>query len=132
MALQGPFKIDSAELFPHGIAVCSAVTPLGDFDASTAANKVQSRDKDSGLPVWVVDVMDFDPDARERTSKVKVAAAVQPVPPDAIAGTPLRPVYLENLSITPWIKEGNFAKIAYSLRCSGLAAPKRAHADKAA
>ncbi len=132
MAIQGPFKIDCTDLFPFGVAVCSAVTAQGDFEASTASNKVQSRDRDSGLPVWVVDVLDFDPDARERTFKVKVIAAVQPVPPEAMAGTPLRPVYLEGLSMTPYIKDGNFPKVAYSLRCTGLASPKRAHADKAA
>jgi hypothetical protein len=29
---------------------------------------------------------DFDPEARERTFKVKNASAVQPVPPEAVAG----------------------------------------------
>jgi hypothetical protein len=45
--------------------------------------------------------MDFDPDARERTFKVKIAAEVQPVPPTAIPGTPVRPVLLEGLTVTP-------------------------------
>ena len=26
---------------------------------------MQARDKETGLPVWPVDVMDFDPEARE-------------------------------------------------------------------
>lgn len=132
MAIQGPFKIDCTDLFPYGVAVCSAVTAQGDFEASTATNKVQSRDRNSGQLVWVVDVLDFDPDARERTFKVKVLADVQPVPPEVMAGTPLRPVYLEGLQMTPYIKDGNFPKVAYSLRCTGLAAPKRGHVDKAA
>ena len=74
-------------MFPHGLGVVGAVTPLDDFDASTKENRVQARDKESGLPVWTVDVMDFDPDARERTFKVKIAAAVQPVPPEAVPGS---------------------------------------------
>ena len=110
MSVQGPFKVACAELFPHGVGIVGAVAPMADFDASTKENRVQARDKESGLPVWVVDVMDFDPDARERTLRVKVAAAVQPVPPEAIPGAPVRPVLLEGLMVTPYIKEGAAAE----------------------
>jgi hypothetical protein len=129
MAVQGPFKVTCAELFPHGLAVVSGVASQDDFDASTREKKVQARDKESGLPVWLVDVMDFDPDARERTFKVKIASAVQPVPPEAMPGTPLRPVVLEGLTVTPYIKDGNRPRIAYSLRATGMAAPRRASGD---
>lgn len=131
MPVQGPFKVECGELFPHGLGVVSAVSSLDDFDASTRENKVQAREKESGLPMWSVDVMDFDPDARERTFKVKIAAAVQPVPPETIAGTPVRPVVLEGLTVTPYIKDGNRPRIAYSLRAAGLAAPRRASGDNA-
>jgi hypothetical protein len=128
MAVQGPFKIAFDELFPYGLGVVGAVGPVIDFDASTKDRKVQSRDKDSGLPVWSVDVMDFDPDARERTFKVKFAAAVQPVPPEALDGLPVRPVVLDGVTVTPYLKEvGNGrSKIAYSLRASGMRAPGKA------
>jgi hypothetical protein len=126
MAISGPFKVDCGEQFPHGIGVVSAVSASPDFDVSTKENRVQARDKDSGLPLWVVEVMDFDPEARERTFKVKIAAAVQPVPPEAVAGAPVRPVVLEGLTVTPYIKEGTRPKIGYSLRAKGLAAPGRA------
>src|SRR3954468_11657598 len=130
MGLQGPFPVDCGALFPHGLGVVGAVSALDDFDASTRERKVQARDKETGLPLWQVDVMDFDPEARERTFKVKVAAAVQPVPPEAVAGTPVRPVVLEGLTVTPYIKEGGpRPKIAYSLRATGLAAPKRGSVD---
>jgi hypothetical protein len=129
MALQGPFKVDCTGLFPFGLGVVGAVSPMDDFDASTKERRVQARDKESGLPVWVVDVMDFDPDARERTFKVKVAAAVQPVPPEAVPGTPVRPVVLEGLMVTPYIKDGPRPRIAYSLRATGLAAPRRGAVD---
>lgn len=125
MALQGPFKVDCVGLFPFGLGVVGAVAPLDDFDASTRENRVQARDKDSGLLVWSVDVMDFDPDTRERTFKVKIAAAVQPVPPEAVAGTPVRPVVLEGLMVTPYIKDGPRPRIAYSVRATGMAAPRR-------
>jgi hypothetical protein len=126
MGVQGPFKVECGEVFPHGVGVVGAVEPMADFDRSTPENRVQARDKESGLPVWVVDVMDFDPEARERTFKVKIAAEVQPVPPDAVDGVPVRPVLLEGLTVTPYQKEGGFGRtrIAYSLRATGMSAPR--------
>src|SRR5919107_252917 len=128
MAVQGPFKVDFGDLFPHGLGVVGAVAPLVDFDASTKERKIQARDKDTGLPVWTVDVMDFDPQARDRTFKVKFATPVQPVPPEALEGLPVRPVILEGVTVTPYIKEvsANISKIAYSLRASGMHAPGQA------
>jgi hypothetical protein len=103
---------------------------LDDFDASTREKRMQAREKDSGLPVWSVEVMDFDPEARDRTFKVKIAAPVQPVPPEALAGAPVRPVVLEGLTVTPYLKDvGNGRqRIGYSLRATGLAAPRRGEA----
>ena len=75
--------------------------------------------------MWSVEVLGFDPQAREKTHRVKIAAAVQPVPPEAIPGAPVRPVVLEGLTITPYIKDGSKPRIGYSLRCTGLAAPGR-------
>ena len=129
MAIQGALKVDCGEVFPHGLGVVSEVTPMADFNASTKDHRVQARDKDTGLPVWQVEVLDFDQQAREKTYRVKIAAAVQPVPPEAVAGVPVRPVVLENLTVTPYIAEGSRPKIAYSLRCTGLAAPGRRSAD---
>src|SRR5215210_6258857 len=122
MAVQGPFKVDFNELFQHGLGVVGTVGAVVDFDASTKERRVQARDKDSGLPMWAVDVMDFDPDARERTFKVKFAASVQPVPPEQLDGLPVRPVVLEGLTVTPYLKElgGGRMKIAYSLRATGM------------
>jgi hypothetical protein len=105
------------------------VAPMDDFDRSTKDNRVQAVDKETGLPVWTVEVLDFDQDAREKTFRVKIASAVQPVPPDAVAGAPVRPVVLEGLSVTPYIKDGNRPKIGYSLRCTRLAAPGRRSVD---
>lgn len=126
MAIQGAFKVQCSDVFPHGVGIVGAVTQLVDFDRSSKEVKVQQLDKESGVPVWTVDVMDFDPDARERTFKVKIVAPVQPVPPDAIEGAPVRPVLLEGLTVTPYLKEtGNGrARVAYSLRASGLASPR--------
>ena len=130
MAIAGGIKASCGDVFPHGLGVISEVQPLADFNASTKDNRVQARDKDSGLPMWQVEVLDFDEHAREKTYRVKIAAAVQPVPPEAIsAQVPVRPVVLENLTITPYIAEGNRPRVAYSLRCIGLVAPGRRSAD---
>ena len=127
MAVQGPFRVECGEVFPHGVGVVGMVTALVDFDRSTKETRVQQLDKESGQLVWVVDVMDFDPEARERTFKVKIVAPVQPVPPEAVGGLPVRPVQLEGLTVTPYLKDlGNGRqRIAYSLRASGLMAPRR-------
>jgi hypothetical protein len=129
MAIAGGIKADCGDVFPHGLGVITEVAPLADFNASTKDNRVQARDKDTGLPMWQVEVLDFDEHAREKTYRVKIAAAVQRVPPDAVAGLPIRPVVLEGLTITPYIADGPRPKIAYSLRCTGLAAPGRRSAD---
>lgn len=134
MSIQGPFHVECNQVFPFGVALVGDVTPVVDFDRSTRESRVQALDKETGLPLWQVDAMDFDPEARERTLKVKIAAPVQPVPPDAIANAPVRPVYLEGLTVTPYIKEtGNGrARIAYSLRATGLATPRANREGKAA
>jgi hypothetical protein len=126
MGVGGPFKVECGDVFPHGVGVVGVVSPLADFEASTREKPVQAREKDTGLPMWSVEVMDFDPEARERTFKVKIAAAVQPVPPEPIAGAPVRPVVLEGLTVTPYLKDvGNGRqRIAYSLRATGMAAPR--------
>ena len=132
MAIAGALKVDCAEAFPHGLGIVGDVTSLDDFDASSRDNRVQARDKDTGLPMWSVEVLDFDTKAREKTFRVKIAAEVQPVPPDALPGAPVRPVVLEGLTVTPYIKDGPRPRIAYSLRCTGLVAPGRRAETKAA
>jgi hypothetical protein len=61
------------EVFPFGAYVVSEVEPVRDFDKSTRERPVQQRDKESGLPVWSVSVLDADPAARksDRTVTVK-------------------------------------------------------------
>ncbi|SCL16879.1 hypothetical protein GA0074694_1804 [Micromonospora inyonensis] len=72
-------------VFPAG-ALCLGVAPQVDFDRRGEADN-QARDKETGERVWVVRVMDLDPEAgkfgrsTEVKVKVKVVAAHQPVPP---------------------------------------------------
>ncbi|ONH34062.1 hypothetical protein [Protofrankia sp. BMG5.30] len=65
----------------------------------------QKRDKVTGELVWAVRMMDADPNARAGSAevKVKIAAAVRPVPPESLAGTPFRPVEFDGLTLAPYV-----------------------------
>ena len=84
MALQGPIPVEFGQVFPDGVYAAGGFEPVRDFDASSNGRFVQSKDKASGLPLWVVEVIDADATARTRTVKVKVAAQVQPVLPERV------------------------------------------------
>ncbi len=68
MAITNKFPVAMGDVFPHGAFVVSEVEPVRDFDKSTPGRPVQQLDKESGLPVWSVSVLDADPAAR-RTDK---------------------------------------------------------------
>ena len=88
MALQGPFPVEFGAVFPSGVYAAGGFEKVRDFDRSSGDRVIQQADKITGLPLWVVEVIDADPEARQRTVKVKVAAQYQPVLPDAPAGSP--------------------------------------------
>ena len=74
MSVQGPFKIDCGEQFPHGLFAIAVAGQL-DFEKSQAKlEDTQARDKESGERVWVVRVLDNDPEARTSEFKVKIIA----------------------------------------------------------
>jgi hypothetical protein len=123
MALQGPIPVEFAHVFSHGAFAAGQFEPLRDFDASTAERFVQGKDKASGELLWIVEVIDADPLAREKTVKVKVAGPVQPVLPSASAGMPFVPVEFAGLTVTPWVN--NAGRLAYSLKAAGVRAPGR-------
>jgi hypothetical protein len=98
-----------------------------DFDASSNGRFVQSKDKSTGAPLWQVEVIDADHQARSRTVKVKVAAQAQPVLPSGPAGVPFVPVEFTGLTVTPYVDQNG--KLGYSLKASGIRAPGRPAAD---
>ncbi len=127
MAINGRFKVSMGDVFPHGAYVVSEVEPVRDFDKSTRERPVQATDKESGQLVWSVSVLDADPDARKdaKTVTVKISAPHRPVPPEAMAGVPFRPVEFDGLTVTPYVNDnGGRARIAYSLRATGMRAPQ--------
>ena len=88
MAMQGQIPVEFGMVFPDGAYAAGGIEMVRDFDRSTADRVVQQADKDTGLPLWVVEVIDAQEDARQRTVKVKIAAQVQPVLPPPAPGSP--------------------------------------------
>ena len=130
MALRGPIPVEFGNVFTHGAFAAGGFEPMRDFDASSGDRFVQAKDKQTGQPVWVVEVIDGDPAARDKTVKVKVAAPDQPVLPPAHPGMPFVPVEFTGLTVIPYVNQAG--RLAYSLRAAGVRAsgrPGRAGAD---
>ena len=135
MALQGPFPVEFGAVFPSGVYAAGGFEMVRDFDKSNGDRVVQQADKHTGLPLWVVEVIDADPEARQRTVKVKVAAQYQPVLPDAPAGSPFiagrvrgpdRHPVRGRLPVPGQGTGKCGARLAYSLKATGVRAPSRA------
>lgn len=134
----GKHPTDMARLLPAGAWLVSTIEAGRDFDRSTPERFVQATDKETGLPVWtaVVQSGDLDSPAWLRQFKLKIVCAEQPALPPLLPGTPFRPVWLDGLTITPYIddkactvpEQGRRhrcrARIAYSIRATAVAAPK--------
>jgi hypothetical protein len=118
MAVQGPIPVEFAYVFPRGVFAAGPFEPVRDFDASKGGRFVQSKDKTTGLPLWQADVIDADPQARDKTVRVKVAAADQPVLPAPHPGMPFVPVEFSGLTVTPYVNQAG--RLAYSLRASAV------------
>ena len=76
MAYLGSFPAAFDAVFPSGAYVAGGVEKLRDFDKSKGDRVVQQVDKDTGLPLWVIEVIDPQEGTRQRTVKVKVAVGV--------------------------------------------------------
>jgi hypothetical protein len=60
----------------------------------------------SNKPVWSIQVTDPSAKGKNTGQVVKMAADVQPVPPQAIPGTPFRPAVFEHMSAVPYVRDG--------------------------
>jgi len=127
--------VEFGVVFPYGAFVAS-VSSVRDFEASKPGQEVQARDKDTGELLWQVDVIPVNErgDA-EQAVKVKIPAPVQPVPPEALPGSPFRPVEFDGMTVTPWVDNQRCtgprkgephrcrARIGYSLMAKSMRAP---------
>src|SRR5712672_1419077 len=109
MSLQGPIPVEFGTVFPAGAYAAGAFDPVRNFDASTGEKFVQSADKATGAPLWVIEV--------------KVAAPVQPVIPNGPPGSPFVPVEFTGMTVTPYVNQAG--RLAYSLKATGIRAPGR-------
>jgi len=127
---------------PHG-ALCLGVEPATDFDKRGQGDD-QMRDKETGERIWLVKVLDLDPEAGKfgasKELKVKVVAPHQPVPPTStVPGYPPL-VEFTDVTLTPYVDsqkcKGNGSKCrarqAWSIRASGMTQPPQAAKPKAA
>jgi hypothetical protein len=118
-------KVSHQQVFPHRAFVVSEVTAVIDYERSTKENKVQATDRESGHPLWQVEVLDGDPAAskRARTLTVKFATPAQPECPPNASGMPFTPVVFEDLSVLPYVdRSAESGRIAWSFRASGMTA----------
>ncbi|MBI3686674.1 MAG: hypothetical protein HY241_04915 [Actinobacteria bacterium] len=121
-------------VFPHG-ALALGVEPATDFDKRGQGDD-QLRDKDTGERVWLVKVLDLDPESGKfgasKEVKVKVLAPVQPVlPASAVPGYPPAVEFVD-LTLTPYVDSQRCkgsgpkcrARLAWSVRATGVTEPK--------
>lgn len=132
MTMQKRIRVGHSDVFPAGAFLKSGplgpVEPVADFNASKRedGSRPQQVDKDTGLLLWQVIVLDADEQAgkKETAVTVKIAARVQPVPPENKSGLPWTPVEFVGLTALPYIDDGGMRpRLAWSYRAEDLAAP---------
>ena len=130
MAMQGQIPIEFGMVFPDGAYAAGGIEMVRDFDRPGGPAGGQAH----RLPLWVVEVIDAQEDARQRTVKVKIAAQVQPVLPSPAPGSPFTPVEFDGMTATPYVdasrcsgdgKHKCAARQAYSFKATGVRAPTR-------
>jgi hypothetical protein len=134
------FVVPFEQVCPHG-ALCLEVAKAIDFDRRGAADD-QARDKLTGERVWLVTVLDLDPEAGKfgasKELKIKVVSPVQPVPPAAqIPGYPPQ-VGFVGVTISPYPDSSRCkapengkahkckARQAWSIRAEAMTEPQSA------
>lgn len=131
MAVQRQIPMQHGDVFLNGAYLKGSPERIYDFDKSTAENKVQAvdlnkRGEGTGLPLWQVLVVDADENAGKKDTvvTVKIAAKVQPVPPENKSGLPWTPVEFVGLVGIPYIDDnGPRPRLAWSFRAEGMVAP---------
>ena len=139
MAMPRKIPVDFGLAFPHGAYMVGEIKPVRDYDRSSKDQVVQASDPDTGTLLWAVDVVDGDPEVTKsnRMMTVKVQAPVQPVLDTKSDAGPFTPVEFSDMTATAYVDDnGNFSRLAWSLRAKGVSNPAARSAtrssDKAA
>lgn len=129
MTMQRRFQVSHRDVFPQGVFLKGAVEPVLDFDEKSKradGTRPQQHDKDTGLPLWQVTVIDADDQAGKKDTvvSVKLAAPQQPVPPKNVSGLPWTPVEFVGLTAMPYVDDnGSRPRLAWSYRAEDIKAP---------
>lgn len=131
--------VDSGYVLPKG-AMFVSVEAATDFELRGKVDDAQARDKETGLRLWVVRVIDMDqvnqPDgpgfSRSAELKVRVVSPHRPVPPSPQVAGYGALIEFEGLTLTPYADSSKClgprlgrehrcgARQAYSLRATGI------------
>ena len=129
------FVVAFDEWFPQGLYLVGEVTPVREYQSQEdkARNRpVRPRvDEVTGHPLFRGTFADPSAEKdREKSVTVEFACAHQPVPPEAVAGLPFRPVVLEGMTVAPRAETSGQAKwLTWTIRATGMTAPSSASAD---
>jgi hypothetical protein len=128
MAMQRRFAVNHEDVFPAGAEMKGEVQPVADFNAPKRedGSRPQQLDKDTGLPLWQVVVLDADEEAGKKDTAVtvKIAAKFQPVPPANNTPFPWTPVEFVGLTALPYVDDnGNRPRLAWSYKAEDICAP---------
>lgn len=124
MAIPGGYRfaVPFDDVFPEGAFVLGVEQA---FDWDKNGNKMPAKDSVTGKLVWNVQVTDPSTKGKNTGTVVKIAADVQPVPPETVPGLPFRPVVFEGLTATAYDNNG---RVQFSLRATDMHAPRSATA----
>lgn len=123
------FSVGFDEWYPQGLYLVGEITPVTEYQSQEdrARNRpVRPRlDEMTGIPLFRGTFADPSAEKdREKSFTVEFACAHQPVPPEAVAGLPFRPVVLEGMTVQPRAETSGQAKwITWTIRATGMRAP---------
>jgi hypothetical protein len=127
-------KADFDEWFPHGLFLVGEITAVMEYQSQedrTRNRPARPRiDEVTGLPLFRGTFADPAAEKeRDKSVTVEFACAHQPVPPEAVAGLPFRPVVLEAMTVAPRAETSGQAKwITWMIRATGMRSPGTASA----
>ncbi|MGH3550064.1 MAG: hypothetical protein ACRDQU_18530 [Pseudonocardiaceae bacterium] len=125
---------DFDQWYPQGLYLVGEITPVTEYQSPEDRSRnrpVRPRtDETTGLPLFRGTFADPSAEKdREKSVTVEFACAYQPVPPEAVAGVPFRPVVLEGMTVAPRAETSGLAKwITWVIRATGMTAPGGASA----